>query len=170
MTEDKVKLLDDPILRKRCELVPDSYDVRPLLQRMQLTMLAENGIGLAANQIGVSLRVFILKRQDDIEAFINPEIVSQEQEVLFEGEGCLSIPGVSTVTKRYRNLTLTWKDLDGKIQEKTFEDLEAFAIQHEMDHLNGKLYIDQLGPMKKQIGPFLDGPSLPLGINPLTLP
>jgi peptide deformylase len=120
-------------------------------------MVDENGIGLAANQVGRSLRVFILKDDEYFtpekyrryKEFINPEMVSQSELVDFEGEGCLSIPGVSATTKRFRRVMLRWTDRQGKIQEEEFLDIRAFAIQHEMDHLNGKLYIDQFGPIRR---------------------
>lgn len=122
-----------------------------LLNTMHEVMKAENGMGLAANQIGKLLRVFILKREDTYDEYFNPEIISQEELVQFEGEGCLSIPGVQATTKRYRKLKLRWKDRLGTIKEGDFEDMGAFAIQHEMDHLNGKLYVDQFGPLKRDM-------------------
>jgi peptide deformylase len=147
-------LIDDPILRVRCDEVPtDSLlDMYKLLEEMHSVMLAEQGIGLAANQIGRSLRIFILKDNNKpYRAFINPEILAQSELVDFENEGCLSIPGTFGTTKRYRVIRLKWTDLEGRIQEEDFMGMEAFAVQHEMDHLNGKLYIDQFGPLKKEM-------------------
>ena len=154
---DKVRLLDDPILRKPCEPVPADLSVQELndiLSRMGVTMAREQGIGLAANQIGISLRIFILKRGDSFDTFdtyINPEIINAEEEVTFDTEGCLSIPGVVSPTKRFRKVTVRYRDVQGTTQEKSVENIDAFAVQHEMDHLNGKLYIDQYGPVKKQM-------------------
>lgn len=150
-----IRLLDDPVLRTRCEPVDPVaivlHDLDNLLEAMHTTMKAENGIGLAANQIGRSLRIFILKDNDAYKEFINPEIVSQSDLVDFENEGCLSIPGVAANTKRYSKLTLKWLDREGTTKEQNFENMEAFAVQHEMDHLNGKLYIDQFGPLKRDM-------------------
>ena len=151
---ENVRLITDPILRKVCEpadLVNDPMFILGLLENMNETMRAENGIGLAANQIGFSLRVFILKREKAYEEYINPEIVSQSDLVDFEGEACLSIPGAFSKTKRYAKVSLTWLTRDGTKREGTFSDMQAFAIQHEMDHLNGKLYVDQLGPLKRDL-------------------
>lgn len=130
------------------------YTLDQLLTDMYQTMIAESGMGLAANQIGWVMRIFILKNPSIIKGYleyINPEIVSQEELVTFEGEGCLSIPGVKADTQRYRKLTLTWQDKEGTTHEGVFENMDAFAVQHEMDHLNGKLYIDQLGPVKRSM-------------------
>jgi peptide deformylase len=118
---------------------------------MNETMKAEGGIGLAANQIGHSLRIFILKREATYDEYINPKILSKKELVDFEGEACLSIPGVSAITKRYRGLELEWTDKNGTKKSEAFEGLKAFAIQHEMDHLDGKLYIDQFGPVKRSL-------------------
>jgi peptide deformylase len=150
---EKVRLITDPVLRKVCEPVNtlDMLFLVGLLDTMNETMRAEGGIGLAANQIGQSVRVFILKDGDSYKEYINPEVTSQLNLVPFEGEACLSIPGTSAVTKRFKNLALTWLDRDGIKKEGLFEDLQAFAVQHEMDHLNGKLYVDQFGPLRRDL-------------------
>jgi peptide deformylase len=151
---EQVRLINDPILRKVCE--PITFDlnvisVQGLLDLMYETMTTEGGIGLAANQIGHSDRIFILKTNDSYQEFINPEVSDMQELVEFEGEGCLSIPGAQATTKRFRRLTLSWLDKTGTKKQATFEDMQAFAIQHEMDHLNGKLYIDQFGPVKRDL-------------------
>jgi len=151
-----VRLLDDPVLRKVCDPVDIweahvLHDIENLLKEMHETMVAERGIGLAANQIGRSLRIFIKKDGDSFKEFINPKILSKEELVDFEGEGCLSIPGTSATTQRYRKLTLTWQDRTGTTHEGQFEDMDAFAVQHEIDHLDGKLYVDQFKPLKRDM-------------------
>lgn len=150
---EKVRLINDPVLRKPCsEVNPlDMVFIQGLLDSMYDTMVEEQGIGLAANQIGHSVRVFILKDGDSYKEYINPEIIAQTEPVDFEGEGCLSIPGTSATTKRFKKVTLTWLDKNGIKNQSDFEDLRAFAVQHEMDHLNGKLYVDQFGPMKRTL-------------------
>jgi len=151
---ERVRLIDDPVLRKVCTPVDfptDHHFMVGLLETMNETMKASNGIGLAANQIGQSLRVFILKKGDSYQEYINPEIVSKENLVTFETEACLSIPGTYGMTKRYKRVSLTWVDKNGIKNEGTFEDMEAFAIQHELDHLNGKLYIDQFSPLLRKM-------------------
>lgn len=151
-----VRLIDDPVLRKPCDPVDPwiaevLLDIDKLLEEMHQTMIAERGIGLAANQIGRSLRIFILKEGDGYNAFINPEIVEQTDLVDFEGEGCLSIPGAMATTKRYQQVVLRWVDREGTTREGVFMDMEAFAVQHEMDHLDGKLYVDQFKGLKKEM-------------------
>lgn len=148
----KVLLISDPILRKRCAEVTaeELTSLQPFLDDMNAAMLKEGGIGLAANQVGVSKRIFILREDSGYSEFINPEIISQHEMIEFE-EGCLSIPGVMAKTSRNRKVHLTWIDKHGIRKEEQFQDLKAIAIQHEMDHLNGKLYVDQFGPVKRQL-------------------
>jgi peptide deformylase len=151
---EKVRLIDDPVLREVCTAVDLSNDyhfIVGLLETMNDTMKASNGIGLAANQIGQPIRVFILKRGDSYQEFINPEITSKENLVTFDKEACLSIPGTYGMTKRYKRVSLTWVDKSGIKNEGTFEDMQAFAVQHEMDHLNGKLYVDQFSTLLRKM-------------------
>jgi peptide deformylase len=165
----KVVLEGSSILRTKCpalsldkiketlatnwSLDEGEYTLDQLLRDMHQTMIAENGIGLAANQIGWKLRLFILRNKTSTgyDEYINPEVISQDELVDFENEGCLSIPGVVANTKRFRKVKLQWQDRQGTLLEGNFEDMDAFAVQHEMDHLNGKLYIDQLGPVKRSM-------------------
>lgn len=150
---EQVRLLSDPALRKLCSPVNplDMVFVQGLLDMMSETMVAEQGIGLAANQIGHSVRIFILKEGDSYKEFINPVILQADDLVAFEGEACLSIPGTSGTTKRYKYIKLFWLDKSGTPQEGEFRDMMAFAVQHEVDHLDGKLYVDQFGPLKRDL-------------------
>lgn len=149
---ESVRLIDDPILRAVCAPVDlNLFGVDQLLSLMYDAMTAKGGIGIAANQVGHSWRIFILKDNSSYIAYINPEVVSMEELVQFEGEACLSIPGASATTNRYKRLTLTWQGVDGISISASFQGMDAFAIQHEMDHLNGKLYIDQFGPMRRDM-------------------
>ncbi len=153
MTE-KVRLVGDPVLKKPCEVIPAENitlcKLQPIIDQMIATMKAENGIGLAANQIGHGIRLFILRNEDaTISEFINPEIVEAVNPTQFEGEACLSVPGVHTTTTRYQSITLKWTTKTGFERQEQFHNLRAFAVQHEMDHLNGKLYLDQFGPVKQ---------------------
>ena len=146
-----VVLIGDPILRQSTTEVKDFSLIEEMGRDMYQIMLKENGIGLAANQVGLSLRFFIMKRNDSYDVYVNPEILSCSEPTLFEGEGCLSIPGASAATNRFNNISLRWRDEHGITKEGDFSGIEAFAVQHEMDHLNGKLYIDQFGSLKKKI-------------------
>lgn len=143
-------------------------EIGTLIDNMIETMYHENGIGLAATQVGVEKRVIILdvpdnktyeeakfESQDEtnesnLMAVINPEILNPEGETSFE-EGCLSVPGYTANVKRYETLTLTGMDRDGKKIEKECHGLLAVAVQHEIDHLNGVLFIDRLSPLKRQM-------------------
>lgn len=151
----KVKMMSDPVLRQVCGDWSDDagIDKAALLEEMRETMLAEGGIGLAANQIGYPVKVFILKDESPkgYEAFFNPVLLEVTEPVKFEGEGCLSIPGVTATTERFKYATLRWTDESGTEHSRKFQDMGAFAVQHEMDHLYGILYIDQFGPVKRQL-------------------
>jgi peptide deformylase len=149
----RVRLLSDPVLRKVCEPLDlaDRTFIEGLLEAMHETMKLEDGIGLAANQIGAPVRAFILKDGESYKEYLNPEMTSQGELVLFEREACLSIPGTFAPTQRYNKVLLSWTTKSGEAKSATFEDLQAFAVQHEMDHLNGKLYIDQLKPLRRDM-------------------
>lgn len=149
-----VRLIDDPVLRIPCS--PLSTDngldlIDDLLAEMNATMVAENGVGLAANQIGRSVRVFILKQGSSYDEFINPEILEASNPDKYLNEGCLSIPGVSAETTRFLTVNLRWADKQGVVHERVLKDQDAVRVQHEMDHLNGKLYVDQFGPVKRDM-------------------
>ena len=151
---ESVRLINDPVLRKVSEpanLADDPMFIVGLLEAMNETMRAEGGLGLAANQIGHPVRIFILKTEESYKEYINPEVTAATDLVDFEGEGCLSIPGASGTTKRYKYISLTWLDKNGIKNEGTFTDMSAFAVQHEMDHLNGKLYVDQFSSLKRDL-------------------
>jgi peptide deformylase len=151
---ENVRMIDDPVLREICtrvNLPNDHMFIVGLIETMNETMVASNGLGLAANQIGQPVQVFILKDGDSYREYINPEILSKDELVTFDREACLSIPGAYGPTKRYRCINLAWVDKNGLRYEGYFEDLKAFAVQHEMDHLLGRLYIDQYSPLMRKL-------------------
>jgi peptide deformylase len=148
----------DPRLKKLCEPVADITDeLRMLADDMLETMYDAPGVGLAAPQIGVLQRLFVLDcAKDDTEepqpmAMFNPEIVASSDELNVYEEGCLSIPEQYAEVTRPAEVDVRWIDRDGNEQEATFDGLWATCFQHELDHLNGKLFIDHLGPMKRQL-------------------
>jgi len=148
----------DPRLKKVCAPVPDiSDDLRKLADDMLETMYDAPGIGLAAPQIGVMDRLIVLDCvKDDGEqprplVMFNPEIVASSDETNVYEEGCLSIPEQYAEVKRPKLVDVRWIDRDGNEQSETFDDLWATCVQHEIDHLNGKLFIDYLGPMRRQM-------------------
>jgi peptide deformylase len=128
--------------------------LRGIVREMFDLMYASNGVGLAANQVGIPLRFFILnltadaEKHDEERVFINPEIVKKHSSEENE-EGCLSFPGLYGKVRRARKIRVQAYDLAGNPVELEAEELLGRAIQHETDHLDGKLFIDYLGPIAK---------------------
>ncbi|MBA4249101.1 MAG: peptide deformylase [Candidatus Puniceispirillum sp.] len=130
--------------------------VQSLIDDMFETMHHEEGCGLAAPQIGVGLRVIVMDTSQDIEnglvlALINPVIVDKSKDNQVFKEGCLSVPDQSAQVKRSREIIVEYLDREGKKQTLVASDFTATCLQHEIDHLNGKLYIDYLSPLKRNI-------------------
>jgi peptide deformylase len=122
-----------------------------LIKDMAETMFADSGVGLAAPQVGVSKRIIVIDGEEDgLIVLINPLIVKSEGE-LEEEEGCLSIPGIYSLVKRSSKVTVKALNENGDPIEMTKEDLTARALQHEIDHLDGILFIDRIGKMERQI-------------------
>ncbi|MEX2394720.1 MAG: peptide deformylase [Actinomycetota bacterium] len=153
-----IRMYPDPVLREptaAVEVVDD--DVRKLIADMGETMRAAPGIGLAAPQVGVQRRVFVyaLSEEDEIVGVVNPEIVVREGEVT-DVEACLSIPGVSADVTRAQRVVVRGLDANGDEIEIDATDLEARCMQHEIDHLDGVLYIDRLeDEQRKEVLRFL---------------
>jgi len=148
----------DPRLKKVADAVPDlSDELRVLADDMLETMYAAPGIGLAAPQIGLSTRLIVLdcvKGEDEAPrplAMFNPEIVASSDERSVYEEGCLSIPEIYADVERPAEVTVRWIDRDGAEQQEEFGGLWATCVQHEIDHLDGKLFIDYLKPLKRQL-------------------
>ncbi|WP_022854437.1 peptide deformylase [Thermodesulfatator atlanticus] len=156
MAKRKIRILGDPVLREKAKPVTEiNGALQQLIDDMAETMYEVKGLGLAANQVGETLRLFVLdlKQREgapELIVFINPEIVEAEGE-LFEEEGCLSIPGYSAKVKRKAKVLVRALDREGNPFEMELEGLGARAIQHELDHLNGTLYIDYLSTLKKNL-------------------
>lgn len=146
-----IRQFGDPILRRPAEPVAEIDDkVRALCAAMVEAMLRANGAGLAAPQIGVSKRIIVLDVEGQFHILINPELVLVEGESEDLAEGCLSLPGVSAPVTRGTRATIAGTTLDGERIEITGEGLLARAIQHEMDHLNGHLFVDHLSPARRK--------------------
>ncbi len=146
----------DPRLKKVCTAVPDlSDDLRALAKNMLATMYDAPGVGLAAPQVGVLERLIVLDciKDGDPEPMVmfNPEVLSSSEDLNTYEEGCLSIPEQFAEVTRPAEVRVGWLDENGTPQEKDFDGLWATCVQHEIDHLNGKLFIDYLGPMKRQM-------------------
>lgn len=146
----------DPRLKKPCEKVTEfTDDLRKLADDMLETMYDAPGIGLAAPQIGVMKQILVMDCIKDGPprpmVLINPKITwSSEDQSVYE-EGCLSIPDQYAEVKRPADVRVEWVGLDGAANEEQFSGLWATCVQHEIDHLNGKLFIDYLGPLKRQM-------------------
>jgi len=141
---------NDPVLRQKAKRVSRiDKSIQRLIDDMVETMQQANGVGLAATQVGISLRVAVLQMPDEEPmAIINPEIVKRdgEQEVT---EGCLSIPGYFGELKRSASVTVKGRDRQGKAIRIKATDLMAEVLEHEIDHLDGTLYIDHLESQDK---------------------
>jgi peptide deformylase len=141
-----IKTLPEPVLRQKAKKVTSvDKSIKKLVADMQETLHADDGrVGLAAPQIGVSLRVVVIGMPDEEDMImINPEILKTKGERQVT-EGCLSIPGYMGELKRAEQVTAKWHDLDGREVRVKAEGLLAQALQHEIDHLNGTLYIDHM--------------------------
>jgi peptide deformylase len=143
----------DPRLRTRAQTVT-RFDaaLRTLIDDMLETMYAAPGIGLAATQVDVHQRVIVIDISDEHHqplVLINPEILSREGEAKSE-EGCLSVPGIFDEVQRSAKIRLRSHDRDGALEECDYEDILAVCIQHEMDHLDGKLFVDYLSDLKRE--------------------
>ena len=156
MAARPIKNCFDPVLRKQCEIVKNiDGELVTLSEDMIETTLAAPGVGLAANQIGIPRRIFVVNMgvntdKDNLVTLINPEITSIEGSELGE-EGCLSIPDVVAEVKRATQVEIKAVDLNGKDVRYEANGFLARALQHEMDHLNGILFWDSLGKIKRDI-------------------
>ncbi len=155
----EIRKFPDPVLRKKTNRVTKiNGEIDRLITDMVETMHAAPGVGLAANQVGVSLQLAVIdlspreekEKRHPLLVIINPEIISSEGSVV-EEEGCLSIPDYAEKVKRSARVKVRAQDRNGKVFELEAEGLLAKALQHEIDHLNGMLFVDRLSPLKKSI-------------------
>ena len=167
MAKLKIYTFPDLVLAKKAEPIARvEKSFHQLADNMLETMYDAPGIGLAANQVGILQRILVIDTDYDIEEdelvgksiiknrkpqiIINPEIISREGSILFE-EGCLSVPEYNAEVKRSEKIKLQYQDIDGLTKTLSADGIFAVAIQHEMDHLDGKLFIDRLSPLKKEV-------------------
>jgi peptide deformylase len=147
----KVRRYGDPLLRRRAQAVDDvTPAIRRLVEDMTDTMYDEVGIGLAAPQVGASLRLLVIGDEAGrgVQALVNPVIAEQGGSVLAE-EGCLSLPGIFAEVTRAQWVKVEAQDLDGRPIALTARGLRARVFQHEIDHLDGVLFIDRLDPVTR---------------------
>jgi len=142
----------DPRLRKIAAPVPVvTADIRKLVRDMVETMYAAPGVGLAATQVDVHKRIIVIdasETRDELKVFINPELLSAEGEADCE-EGCLSVPGYYDKVRRAARITVRALDEQGEPFELSTDGMLAVCVQHEMDHLVGKVFVDYLSPLKR---------------------
>jgi len=127
--------------------------LKTLMEDMLETMYSANGIGLAATQVNIHKRLLVLdisENQEQPLVYINPRILSQSGEQNQE-EGCLSVPGIYANVKRAENIAVKAQDMDGNSFEEQLEGLHAVCVQHEMDHLIGRLFVDYLSPLRRNM-------------------
>jgi peptide deformylase len=152
----------DPRLREKSTPVETVDDaLRKLIDDMFETMYAAPGIGLAAIQIGVPKRILVIDLQEPEEeggeavrdplVFINPEILEASDDKLLYNEGCLSVPEMYAEVERAARIRARWLDRDGRVREEELDGLLAICLQHEMDHLEGILFIDHLSRLKREM-------------------
>ena len=155
MAVKKILLYPDPLLLMRSAKI-NIFDKNLVNLSKDLidTMYEADGVGLAAPQIGINKRIFVMdcsseNEEKDCRVVINPEIEHASEELGSYKEGCLSIPGVTEEISRPKVIKVLYQDVNGVLQRDTYDDLWSICFQHELDHLNGKLFIDHLRPMKK---------------------
>ena len=151
----EVRLLGDPVLRQKADPVSAiTADMRKLIADMFDTMYAEEGVGLAAPQVGISERIIVVDPHDDETkpfALINPEILDAGAETEKNEEGCLSIPGIRDLVERSVSVRVRGLTETGEVRELEAEGLLSRILQHEIDHLNGVLFLDRLSPLKRSM-------------------
>ncbi|MGD8352970.1 MAG: peptide deformylase [Pseudomonadota bacterium] len=151
-----IRTYPDPVLRRECKPAEAGTDeIKKLAENMIETMYAAPGIGLAAPQVGESVRLVVVDvfghlGERNPRVFLNPQIISSSETIAFE-EGCLSLPEFTVEVPRPRIIELKYQDLDGRHVEMTAEDLFAVAIQHEMDHLEGRLLLDHASAVRRDM-------------------
>lgn len=158
-----VYLYGHPVLRKDTEPVSNDYpDLQKLIEDMWETMYHSDGVGLAAPQIGKAIQLIVLDGSPLAENFpecadskmvlINPKLeVLEDVEAVSRDEGCLSLPGLSEPVKRHEHIRLSWSDENFNRHEREFTGFLSRIIQHEYDHLIGKVYIDRVSPIRRSL-------------------
>ena len=154
MARLKVLTFPDPRLRKvAAPVIKFDKSLEKITSDMLETMYSEDGIGLAATQVDIHMRIIVMdisEARNEPKIFINPEFkILNDKSLLSFTEGCLSVPGVSEEITRPDNIILTWQDINGTIHEDKPSGLLTVCIQHEIDHLEGKLMVDYLSPLKR---------------------
>lgn len=155
-----IVMYGDPVLRQRAKDVEPGTDLTQLLEDMFETLAGANGIGLAAPQIGKSIRLFIVDgtgleeepgMEDFRKVFVNAEMLEELGSPWEFEEGCLSIPNIREKISRKQQLRIRYFDENWNLHEETYDGMKARIIQHEYDHIEGKMFVDYLTPLKKRL-------------------
>ncbi len=157
-----ITVYGDPLLRKKAENIDDNYEgLQEVIENMRETMYHSDGVGLAAPQVGLSIRIFVIdassgadeepELKDFKKVFINPEIIETSGDEWIMNEGCLSLPEIREDVSRPDIVRIKYFDENFVKHEETFKGFAGRIIQHEYDHLDGVLFIDYLSPLKKRL-------------------
>ena len=153
MSDLKILIFPDPKLRKVAKKI-DKFDksLEMLSKNMLKTMYEAEGIGLAATQVDIHIRLVVMdlsEERNEPRVFVNPEYTILDKSPFTYEEGCLSIPGFNEEISRPSKILLKWQDLQGNFHEEKPDGIFTVCAQHEIDHLDGKLFVDYLSPNKK---------------------
>jgi peptide deformylase len=152
----EIAQLGNPILRQQAQPVADvtDKDIQASIDALIETAISVNGVGIAAPQVSRSLRLFIVASRPNPRyphapvmeptAMVNPVIIAHSTEMVKDWEGCLSVPGIRGLVPRYQAIEVEYLDRDGNLQRQEFTDFVARIIQHELDHLNGVVFVDRV--------------------------
>ncbi len=160
MANMRIRIIGDDVLRKPTKPVETfGPELEKLASDMVQSMIAADGIGLAAPQVGLSLKFLVVGMPIDEEdedmrqiyTFANPEITAEGEELIMREEGCLSIPEIYEEVERPDQITLKYQNLKGEHLEMETSGMLSRVIQHELDHLNGVLFVDHLSPLKRSL-------------------
>ncbi len=155
-----IVMYGDPVLRQRAKDIDTGTDIKQLVEDMFETLEAANGIGLAAPQIGKPIRLFVVDgtgiedepgMEDFRKVFVNAEVIEEAGTPWEFEEGCLSIPNIRERISRKEQLRIRYFDENWNAFEETFDGMKARIIQHEYDHIEGKMFVDYLTPLKKRL-------------------
>ena len=153
MSDLKILIFPDPKLRKVAKKI-DKFDksLEMLSKNMLKTMYEAEGIGLAATQVDIHIRLVVMdlsEERNEPRVFVNPEYTILDKSPFTYEEGCLSIPGFNEEISRPSKILLKWQDLQGNFHEEKPDGIFTVCAQHEIDHLDGKLFVDYLSPIKR---------------------
>ena len=153
MSDLKILIFPDPKLRKVAKKI-EKFDksLEILSKNMLKTMYEADGIGLAATQVDIHIRLVVMdlsEERNQPRVFVNPEYTILDKSPFTYGEGCLSIPGFNEEISRPSKILLKWQDLQGNFHEEQPDGIFTVCAQHEIDHLDGKLFVDYLSPIKR---------------------